>query len=308
MKNGHGRTTDKVHGIPKRLGHTLALVALVSTLSGPSLAAGLDLLFERTLMMTADQGCNLFTPEVSSTLDAARAQARNAGLRSGVSRADIEATEGRARDKALQTPCKSPDLAIAAARVRQAFRSDSQTLKHVYSGDHASWIASRVSRAGTISWQVSQDIQQAGNHMVLGLAGHPNVHHLIGLIETTGRESPYGARLILRDDTVTLGPYLDVRSQSLAQTSLSRLFPPEAGQIGYVAVARSRAGRDLLKPGMTGGWAFRFPPEAIPLMANLDPREAFAVDLLFPEGAAHRIYFEVGDFAAGRAFVTQKPR
>ena len=43
-----------------------------------------DQLYERTLMSAADDRCRLFSPTISAALDASRAQARGATLRSGV--------------------------------------------------------------------------------------------------------------------------------------------------------------------------------------------------------------------------------
>ncbi len=57
---------------------------------------------------------------------------------------------------------------------------------------------------------------------------------------------------------------------------------------------------------LLSGWAFRFPAQAAGALAGLDPREAVAVEFLFatPDGdAVRRAYVEVGDFAAGRAFL-----
>ena len=54
---------------------------------------------------------------------------------------------------------------------------------------------------------------------------------------------------------------------------------------------------------MTSGWAFRFPASAAQAISALDPREAVAVDFLFQDDRVRRIYVEVGDFAAGRAFL-----
>jgi hypothetical protein len=39
-------------------------------------------------------------------------------------------------------------------------------------------------------------------------------------------------------------------------------------------------------------------------LALLDPREAVAVEFLFPGDEVRRAYVEVGDFAAGKAFLT----
>jgi len=63
-----------------------------------------------------------------------------------------------------------------------------------------------------------------------------------------------------------------------------------------------------LPKGSRAGWAFRFPPEAARELARLDPREAVAVEFLFPGDVTRRAYVEVGDFAAGQAFLTLAER
>ena len=52
------------------------------------------------------------------------------------------------------------------------------------------------------------------------------------------------------------------------------------------------------------GWAFRFPDAAAQELASLDPREAVAVEFMFPGDVTRRAYVEGGDFAAGRAFLS----
>ena len=59
----------------------------------------------------------------------------------------------------------------------------------------------------------------------------------------------------------------------------------------------------LLPKGSEDGWAFRFPAAAAQALADLDPREAIAVEFLFPGERVRTAYVEVGDFAAGRAFL-----
>jgi hypothetical protein len=49
-----------------------------------------------------------------------------------------------------------------------------------------------------------------------------------------------------------------------------------------------------------------FPAAAANALAALDPREAATVEFLFPSGQGERVEaasIEVGDFAAGRAFL-----
>jgi hypothetical protein len=110
---------------------------------------------------------------------------------------------------------------------------------------------------------------------------------------------PYSARLVLRDGARTLGPYLGFGGK----TPLSRKVPPRPATKAFMAEARSEADASLLPKGSEDGWAFRFPPQAAQALADLDPREAVAVEFLFPGEQVRTAYIEVGDFAAGRAFL-----
>lgn len=74
----------------------------------------------------------------------------------------------------------------------------------------------------------------------------------------------------------------------------------------YSAEARSTAGSDLLAPGMKSDWAFRFPAQAAAALADLDPRESVQVEFVFGSGPPLRLYLEVGDFAASRAFLAAR--
>src|SRR5947207_156183 len=80
-------------------------------------------------------------------------------------------------------------------------------------------------------------------------------------------------------------------------------LPPRGALKAFAASARAPAGADLLPRGLRGGWTFRFPDQATAELARLDPREAVAVEFLFPGDQVRRAYVEVGDFAAARAFL-----
>jgi hypothetical protein len=122
--------------------------------------------------------------------------------------------------------------------------------------------------------------------------------------------TPYAARLVTRDPHRSLGPYLNRRDgQPLRALPLARRMPPSAVS-AFTAEARSAAGVDLAAKDMEGAWAFRFPPAAAARLSELDPREAVAVEFLFAgtKDEVRRAYVEVGDFAAGRAFLTTAQR
>ncbi len=107
------------------------------------------------------------------------------------------------------------------------------------------------------------------------------------------------------------GPYLDARgADAQGRLPLARRLPPAGALKSYIAEARSTAGEDLLPRDMKSGWAFRFPADAARRLAALDPRESVAVEFVFPgaRDTVRRAYVEVGDFAAGRAFVQMAQR
>ncbi|THD59314.1 hypothetical protein [Phenylobacterium sp.] len=258
-------------------------------------------------MSAADQRCGLFAPDVAAALAAATAQARGAALRAGTSAASLRQTEQAARAKASAADCHSPDIATAATRVRSAFAGYAKMTRLNYAGDVAGWAADRnLGRAPR--WSLAQESSfgtgaDAGR-MAFGLAGREGQEALVAVAAFADGAQPYAARLVLRDDTRASQPYLDrFGGGSTAGLPLARRLPPVSAQKAYAAAARSPAGSDLLPKGETAGWAFRFPDAASVELATLDPREAVAVDFLFPGDVTRRAYVEVGDFAAGRAFL-----
>ncbi|MDP3855419.1 hypothetical protein [Phenylobacterium sp.] len=282
-------------------------LTLAATLVAPGVATAgaVDLFYERTVMTVADSRCGLFEGPVGAALAAGQAQARGAVLRAGTDRATLKAVEARARQKASVTPCDSEDLNIAATRVRQAFDGYAQMGRMTYPGDHAPWLADRASGEAA-RWRLQQQVSFGWNRMVFGLAGRDGANALMAVASFPDGQAPYAARLVLRDASVTLGPYLDNRGEALGRLPLARRLPPTGAQTAFSAEARSYAGRDLLPKDLKSGWAFRFPAKAAAAVAALDPREAVAVEFLFADGqgdSVRRAYVEVGDFAAGRAFL-----
>jgi hypothetical protein len=286
-----------------------ALAALaVLALAGPASAAtaAADLYYERALMAAADGACRLFAPPVSSALAAAKAQARSAALRSGMDNAGLRDIESRADAAAAAAGCASPDIAIAAQRVRQAFDGYAHLDHMVYPGENADWLAARPPEDGASHWRLSQRDRFGWDVMLFGVVGHGDGRPLMAVASFADDATPYGARLVLRDTAITDGPYLQVNQADVAgRIPMDGRLPPRAATRVFNAEAMSPAGRDLRSADMADGWAFRFPPEAEAALAVLDPRETVAVEFLFTgaDGDAERTaYVEVGDFAAGQAF------
>lgn len=286
----------------------LFLTAAVGAAPGLAHARPADLFYERAAMVAVDAKCGLFAPDLGQALAAATAQARGAALRAGASQARLDELERSARALAENANCASPGVARAAQQVRSAFQGFAQLSRITYPGDVAAWHADRVGGPGSL-WRLKQDTRFGADTMTFGLAGRDEAEALLAVAQFPDGATPYAARLVLRDVDRTPGPYLDRWSGGpTARLPLARRLPPPGALETFMAQARKPAGRDLLPPGARGGWAFRFPPAAAKALAALDPREAVAVDFLFPTGGVRRAYVEVGDFAAGAAFVQMAAR
>lgn len=263
-------------------------------------ATASDRLYERTLMLAADARCRLFSPGLASALDASRAQSRGAALRSGASQDQVQALEQRARAKASSVACNSKDLTTAAARVRTGFEGYSKLLVMNYPGDVSSWRADRPASATIPVWRLSQPASYGGERMIFGLVG--NAKALTAVATFPAGQRPYAARIIVRDTRRTLGPYIETG----AGRNLAAKVPPRNASLVFNAESRENAPPSLLPKDAKSGLAFRFPAAAADAIAQLDPREAVTVEFAFPGRGAEetrKAYIEVGDFAAGRAFL-----
>lgn len=286
----------------------LAVVAIAALAPGLAHAAAVDLFYERTVMAEADVRCRLFKPEVTRALAASRAQARNAALRAGVEAADLVLVEARARAKARSQPCASPDIATTAARVREAFDGYARMQRMSYPGDHQGWTAERVaSRDGRV-WSLAQKVTFGRDSLTFGLAGQNGGHELMAVPLFADGAQPYTARIVMRDPGRAAKPYLDLRRAASAATlPLAGRVTPRPATRAFLAQAKMAPDPLLVPPKTKGAAAYRFPVAAARALAELDPREAVEVEFLFSsrtgQDVVRRAYVEVGDFAAGMAFL-----
>lgn len=287
-------------------GLILALAAL------PAHADPIALVYERAVMMAADARCHLFTPELSAALAAAEAQARGAALRAGAGDAAVDETEQRARAKAGAVPCNSRDIAVAADRVRAAFAGYSRLQRMSYPGEVADWQAVRGTPRQVSIWRLSQTDRFGGGLATFGLAGRDGPGALIVVAAFPDGAQPYTARLILRDRGLAPEPFLNmIQADARGGLPLASRLPPRSATLAVLPEARDLAEAALLPAGARSGVAFRFPKTAADAIAALDPREAVAIEFDFPSAgrdASRTAYFEVGDFAAGRAFLPAPQR
>lgn len=282
-----------LRGGPATIGLALAACALASA----ARAGPLELYYERTLMSTAGARCNLFSPDVAASLNASAVQARGVALRGGATDKSLETLVRRAQLKAYGVDCKSKDLTIAAERVRTAFAGYGKIWKMNFPGAHGDWQADRADpgKRGEPRWRLAQSQGQVRFGL---LADGPN-QALTAVLPSLRAAGASGARLILRDPSRAAKPYLDPRKSGLAGA-----LPPRASTLAILASSRAPAPESV-----GGGVAFSFPGRLGDALAGLDPREAVVLELVFPTRDGERVeatLFEVGDFAAGRAFLATR--
>jgi hypothetical protein len=290
----------------------LRLAVLTATLLGAAVVPALaqdagQLLYERTLMSAANDRCHLFDRATGAALQAGAAQARGAALRAGASARDLAATQGRALAKAAGVACNSPDLLTAAARVRTGFAGYARLQTMSYPGDIAGWEADRARSRALNTWGLLQEASFGRDSLDFGIVASPTrAPALSALAVFADGAAPYGARLVLRDPARAPDAYLDRRAAPSGRLPLPARLPPASATQAFNAQARVDAPRELLESGQRSGVMFRFPIAAADALAALDPRESVAVDFLFAGrngDSVRRAYLEVGDFAAGRAFL-----
>jgi len=273
-------------------------------------AAAVDAYYERSVMAAADQRCHLFTGNLAAALGASQAQARGAAMRAGVSTAQLDNVQLRAYGAAGSAACNSNDITTAANRVRLAFDGYSKLQTMSYRGDVSSWWANRASSDNYTTWRLSQTEPFGWNTMIFGIGGRGADTGLLAVASFVDGARPYSARLVLRDVARAPEPFLNViRASSDGRIPLSARMPPASATRAFFPQARGDADRMLLPAAAISGTAFRFPNAAADVLARLDPRESVAVEFLFSSGQTVRTaYVEVGDFAAGRAFLASAQR
>jgi len=291
-------------------GKRLVLMAAMSLTPTLAHAGAADAYYERSVMTAADQRCHLFTANLASALAASQAQARGAAMRSGLTNTQLDSVLTRAANAAGSAACDSHDITLAANRVRQAFDGYSKLQTMTYRGDAASWWANRALSQNYTTWRLSQTGPFGWNTMSFGIAARGADSGLLAVASFVDGARPYSARLVMRDVARAPEPFLNIiRASSDGRIPLSARMPPASATRDFFPQARGDADRPLIPTGAGSAIAFRFPNAAADALARLDPRESVAVEFLFSSGQPVRTaYVEVGDFAAGRAFLASAQR
>jgi len=290
----------------------LGLCVLFALTPASVQASAVDTYYEHTLMSAADARCHLFAPQLSTALNVAKALSRGAALRSGIDEQVLADTGARAERRAAIEPCNSADLATVADREKSGFEVFSRLQAVSYKGDFRTWWVKRQSSASGRVWNLYQPAEFGSDALTFGIAGSSGVSELITVAQFADGATPYVVRLVIRDKTRAARPYLDQRTaRPGGKIPLSGRVTPRGATEAFLAEAKF-APDPLIRPAnKNAAIGYRFPPAAARAIASLDPREAIEIEFIFSSGGNYQVrkaYIEVGDFAAGRAFLVVAQR
>lgn len=249
---------------------------------------------ERRGLMEADARCQLFTPGIRTALEAGAAQARGALLRAGWSTVQVRELESAVVAAASGRACNDARTVSAASEARTAFSNWTSAATMSFPGWERTWTARRV--VGSDGWRLSQPID-APVTATFGVREREGAQRLVLVAPFAwGQRAPASAQLVMRDPS----------RFTLEETSLSQRVAygleagaPSPGTSITIAATRSV---ELLQFGRSQV-VFTFPDTAFRTLVGLDPRES--IELRVRAGRdVQRVFVEVGDIAAARAFLT----
>jgi len=274
-----------------------ALAAATPALAQPAAPTAQAAYAERRALLEADRICTLFEPGMRAALVSTAGQARGALLRGGWTMARIGELETAAVSAARARRCGDERTEAAADRARLGYASWARTHAMTFTGVTRTWTARRTPDP-VDQWVLRQEIDtpRAATFGVRAFDNHQELTLILPL--PANANAPGAAELLLRDPARARTSQMDVPGR-LAR-GLAAGAPSPASARGYQAQAR----RIETVRGQRRA-AFLFPAAALEAMAALDPREAAEIRL----GDGARIYIEIGDVAAARAFLAaQLPR
>lgn len=277
-----------------RIAHAALACAVALAAPATSWAGVIDTYYERAFVVAADRRCDLFRPQVKAALTAATLQAEGAARRAGASPADLAATRARAERRANATSCGHADLSVVRARVDQAFAGWARTPRMTFAGPTKTWLADRYD-SRDLGWRLVQNSTFGASAARFGATTHGRAP-LTAVVSFAGQPRPYAVRLTMRDPRKSPRPWL---------APLGSM--PAGLQASVWSTGSTKASKGLLESGRRDGEAWSFPASAAEQLARLDPREQFAVEFHFRDGTVAKARFEVGDFAAARAFLAMGP-
>lgn len=249
---------------------------------------------ERRGLQEVDRRCSLFTPGVRIAVDVGVRQARGALLRAGWTAAQVGDLEGAVVASAAARPCNDTRTQSAAANARTAFSSWIGANRMSFPGWERAWSARRAPAAD--GWRLVQ-VADEPISALFGVREHAGAQRLVLAVPVErGQRAPVSAQLVMRDAT----------HSAMVEISLAQrvAYGIAAGAPEPAAASVQPSARTLERiDGRRSQAVFTFPDAAFRNLLTLDPRESVEVRVDVG-GRVQSIFFEVGDIAAARIFLT----
>ncbi|MBL8538024.1 MAG: hypothetical protein JNM59_11530 [Hyphomonadaceae bacterium] len=247
---------------------------------------------ERRGLLAADAHCHVLAPSLRGAIEVGALQTRGALLRAGWTSAQTNALEEATVAAARARACDDPRTASAVAQARASFGQWANAGSMAFPGWERTWTARRA----TIGWRLRQDVS-APRPATFGVRQSESGRQSLILALPVPRSAPppSSVRLVMRDRA--RAPARDISLTTRIANGLAAGAPSPTTSRSYNGVYSSERNNG----GATA--VFTFPDAAFGQMLALDPRES--VELRLERGrASERIFVEVGDIAAARAFLT----
>ena len=247
---------------------------------------------ERRGLIEADTQCRLFSPTIRDALAVSAAQARGALLRAGWTDARVRELEGAVVSAARGRACGDARTTRAAAGASRSVAQWVNAGSMEFPGWERIWVARRVDEG----WRLSQSVE-APVPAVFGVLQRGQSQTLALVVPVArGAQAPTSARLLMRNPAeprrgeVSLTERMARGLAAGAPTPFTSVAHPSTRAVERLDEGRSQA-------------VFTFPDSAFRDLLGLDPRESAEIELNTSRGP-QRLFIEVGDIAAARAFLT----
>ena len=271
----------------------LAIAATIAAASAGEPPNARAAFVERRGLIEADAHCRLFSPDIRAALEAGAGQARGALLRAGWSTAQVRDLEIAVVSAARERACDDERTSSAAEEARNAFANWVNASSLEFPGWERAWTARRV--AARDGWRLSQAVTDPFP-ATFGVRERNGRQQLVLVAPfTRGDGAPREAQLLMRDASRS-----EVGDVSLPQRVAFGL----AAGAPSPDVTTTMPSVYAIEPAPSGGSqaVFTFPDLAFRGMLLLDPRESVEIRVT-TGGRDQRLYVEVGDVAAARAFL-----
>jgi hypothetical protein len=267
----------------------IAALLFSAAIAAPAFAQDARTLYvERRGLVEADAQCDLLDPGPLDALRVGTAQARGSLLRAGWSNAQLSELDAAIAASAQARACNDTRTLGAVRTARAAYTTWANAGRMEFPGWERTWLALRSPDAD--GWRLRQAIE-APRGAVFGVRDHDGAQALALIVSNqAGAAAPRTARLIMRPRTATL-----------VETSLpARMAYGLAAGAPSTPTAMEIAGVRSVERGRV---VFAFPDSAFAALLALDPRESVVIEV--SDGRSReRLYVEVGDVGAARAFLT----